>query len=172
MKTIEVRRHAMRDKPNKHISQAGITLARSIGANMGHFDRVISSTLPRALETAIAMGYEVHQRVELIERYSDSIEKSIPWPQPFSVYQSAYQAEGYAAIYMRELAGFYAQLAESLPDSGSALVISHGGIVEMSAVACVPEYGYSSAGSHLECCEGIRLTWNDGAFTHLEILRI
>ena len=73
---------------------------------------------------------------------------------------------------MNELADFYKNLAETLPEDGAALIISHGGIVEMSAIACLPEADTSAFGPHLECCEGVRLTWEDGSFTKAEVLRI
>ena len=170
-KHIEIRRHALRNKPNKHISQAGITIARRAGEAMGHFDVVISSTLPRSFETAIAMGYEVQQRSERIESYGDKVEKEVPWPQPFSAYQAAYQLVGPAWEYMQDLAVYYTKLAESLPEGGSALVVSHGGIVEMSAVACLPEADYGAEVS-VEPCEGVRLAWDGGKFTSVEFIRI
>jgi broad specificity phosphatase PhoE len=172
MKTIEIRRHALRDKPNKHISQEGINVARRVGEEMGPFDLVITSTLPRALETAIAMGFFVHQRLEIIESYGNKIEKEVPWPQPFAVYQTAYQAGGLAMEYMQDLAAFYTSVVEALPEDGAALVISHGGIVEMSAVACLPEADYASSGPHCECCEGVRLFWEEDKCVKVEILRV
>jgi broad specificity phosphatase PhoE len=171
-KHIEIRCHAARNKPDKHISQTGITLARHVGEGMSRFDTVISSTQPRSFETAIAMGFAVNKRIELIESYGDRVEKEIPWPQPFSAYQAAYRANGAATGYMKELAAFYTDLAESLPEQGSALIISHGGIVEMSAVTCLPDFDFSSLGDYLDCCEGVRLTWDDGRFVSVETLRV
>lgn len=62
MRVLEVRRHTMRSKPGKHLSQAGVSLARHVGETMGSFDRVVTSTLARAFETAIAMGFAVDER--------------------------------------------------------------------------------------------------------------
>ena len=61
MRTLEVRRHTMRRKPGQRLSQDGIELARLVGDGSGHFDLVVSSDVPRAIETAIAMGYEVNE---------------------------------------------------------------------------------------------------------------
>mgnify|MGYP003296308735 CR=1 FL=1 len=36
MKTIEIRRHSIRNKPGAHLSQQGVTLARLVGQNLGN----------------------------------------------------------------------------------------------------------------------------------------
>ncbi len=67
---------------------------------------------------------------------------------------------------------YYCQLADYLADGQSALVINHGGVVELGAVACLPDADHTSWGSHFECCEGVRLFWEDGKFVTAEILRV
>ena len=59
MKTLEVRRHTMRRKPGAHLSQDGIALARLVGGTAGPFSLVVTSTIPRAIETAIAMARDL-----------------------------------------------------------------------------------------------------------------
>ena len=56
MRYLEHRRHSMRVQPGQHLNQAGVALARRVGETMGPFALVVTSTLPRAYETAIAMG--------------------------------------------------------------------------------------------------------------------
>jgi broad specificity phosphatase PhoE len=170
-KTIEVYRHSIRTKPGQHLSQQGVTLARLVGENLGPFDRVVTSAVPRAFETAIAMGFAVDEQVELVATYGQAIEDMLPWPQPFIAYQAMINHPA-LADYLPRLADFYADLADHLADGCAALVINHGGIVEMSAVACLPEADYRSFGPHCECCEGVRLFWDDGRFISAEVLRI
>lgn len=170
-KTIEIRRHSIRTKPGEHLSQQGVTLARLVGENIGPFDRVITSTAPRAFETAIAMGFAVDAQEELLSTYSDDVEAVLPWPQTFSAYQAARRHPA-VERYTRRLSAFYTALANYLADGRAALVINHGGVVELSAVACLPDADYGSFGPHVACCEGVRLTWDQGAFRSVEILRI
>ena len=59
-----------------------------------------------------------------------------------------------------------------LADGRAALVINHGGIVEMGAVACLPGADHEVWGPHFECCEGIRLFWDSGKFVDSEVLRV
>src|SRR4051812_18346376 len=66
VRTIEHRRHTMRAKPGQHLTQEGVDLARRVGDGMGRFDRVVTSRVPRAYETAIAMGYAVDEQVEAL----------------------------------------------------------------------------------------------------------
>ena len=72
---LAVFRHAPTKKgegrgQGSHLSAEGVTLARQIGADLGPFDRVYVSTIPRTMETALAMGYAV-TRILGIERALD-----------------------------------------------------------------------------------------------------
>ena len=62
MKILEVRRHSIRHAGGDHLSQAGVALARNVGQHMGSFNFVATSTLPRAFDTAIAMGFAVNEQ--------------------------------------------------------------------------------------------------------------
>lgn len=172
MKTIEVRRHSMRSKPGDHLSQAGVTLARRIGEEIGPFERVVTSTLPRAFETAIAMGFAVDKQIELMNTYGPEAEREVPWPQSFAVYAKAVRRGKGAAWYGNRLADYYADLANALSENGAALVINHGGVVELGVVAAFPEADYESWGDEADYCEGARLFWQDGKFVNAEVLRV
>jgi broad specificity phosphatase PhoE len=52
-----------------HLSAQGIALARAMGAELGPIARVLTSTSPRAIETAIAMGLAVDETVDLPSGY-------------------------------------------------------------------------------------------------------
>jgi broad specificity phosphatase PhoE len=172
MKTIEVRRHSIRQKPGDHLSQEGVTLARLVGENLGPFDRVVTSTLPRAYETAIAMGFAVSEQNELMSSCGSDVEREAPWPLSLAGYAEVVSQGGAAAKYARQLAAFYNELAGYLAEGRAALVINHGGIAELGAVACLPHTDHFAWGSHFEPCEGIRLFWEDGQFVDGEILRV
>ena len=172
MKALEVRRHSTRAKPGEHLSQAGVRLARKVGEGMGPFDRVVTSTLPRAFETAIAMGFAVDAQDELLNTYGSAVETEIPWPADFAEYAAALRRDGPAAKYGRKLLTYYTTLLRQIADGRAALVISHGGVVELSAVACVPGEDYAAWGSHLDLCEGVRLSWVDGGFVKAEVMRV
>ena len=172
MKTIEIRRHSLRNKPGDDLSEQGLALARMIGAGMGPFQRVVTSPILRAYQTAIAMGFQVDEQVELLSTYGDSVEAEIPWPADFSEYTVPIQRGWAATRYAKRLVEFYTGLLESLPEAGAALVVTHGGVVEIGAVACLPEADHTAWGDYIECCEGVRLYWEGGKFVKAEILRL
>ncbi|HEX2991097.1 MAG TPA: histidine phosphatase family protein [Anaerolineales bacterium] len=172
MKTIEIRRHSIRSKPGAHLSQQGVTLARLVGQNLGPFDRVMTSTLPRAFETAIAMGFAVDEQSELMSSYGNDVELEAPWPLTLAEYAEAVRKRGAAARYANQLAGVYRKLVDYLAEGRAALVINHGGVLELGAVACLPNADHASWGPHFEPCEGLRLFWDNGKFVDAEILRV
>ncbi len=172
MKIIEVRRHSIRSKSGDHLNQSGVTLARLVGENLGPFDRVVTSMVPRAFETAIAMGFAVDAQIELMSTYGDDVEHEVPWPQPFSAYAKAVQRGGAARRYAHQLADYYASLADYLANERAALVINHGGVLELGVVAAFPDADYESWGEAADYCEGVRLFWNDGKCMNAEVLRV
>ncbi len=172
MKILEIRRHTYRTKPGQHLSQQGVTLARRVGEGIGPFERVLTSTVPRAFETAIAMGFAVDEQVELMSSYGDDVELEVPWPQMPERYAEAIRNGGATAQYANQLVDLYHRIANELADGGAALVINHGGIAEMGAVACLLDADHASWGPYFECCEGVRLFWEDGKFVNAEILRV
>jgi broad specificity phosphatase PhoE len=172
VKTIEIRRHSIRSKPGDHLKQSGVTLARLVGENLGPFDRVVTSTLPRAFETAIAMGFAVNEQVELMNTYGSDVEREVSWPQTFTVYAKAVERSGAAKRYANQLAEIYADLADFLADGRAALVINHGGVLELGVVASFPGGDYESWGGEAGYCEGARLYWEDGRCVNAELLRV
>ena len=64
MTTLEIRRHSLRKNTGgSQLSQEGVDLARKLGESMGPFAVVATSVVPRARETALAMGFAVDQEV-------------------------------------------------------------------------------------------------------------
>jgi len=172
MKVIEIRRHSIRTIPGDHLNQTGVSLARMVGENLGPFDRVVTSTLPRAFETAIAMGFAVDEQIELMSYHSDEVAREAPWPLSCAGYAEVVSRGGAAAHYANQLADVYSKLANYLADGRQTLVVNHGGILEMGAVACLPDADHFNWGTHFDYCEGIRLFWDDGKFVSCEILRV
>ena len=91
MKYLELRRHSKRVIPGEHLSQTGVALARRVGEAMGPFDLVITSTLTRAFETAIAMGFAVQEQCEEFCSFGDAVNEAIRYPAPFARYAQQMQ---------------------------------------------------------------------------------
>ena len=171
MKILEIRRHSIRAKPSGHLSQEGVSLARSVGETMKSFSFVATSMLARAYETAIAMGFAVNEQVELMNTYGAEIEARAPWPMPYYHYSVIVKENPVVAKYANQLTSYYENIMLKLIDGESALVVNHGGVVELGVVACLPNEDFSTWGDEASYCEGARLFW-DGKFVSGEVLRI
>jgi len=173
MRIIEIRRHSIWETadPGHNLNQQGVSLARLIGEEMGPFDRVITSPLPRAYQTAGAMGYAVDETSELLARLERGLESYI-FGGSFREFSTSLHQNTQTKQFGQDLAAFYQQLVKSLPDNGSSLVISHSGIVELSTAACLPESNLSHLGDCVHFCEGVRLRWENDAFTSVEKIKI
>ena len=172
MRYLEVRRHTMRTRPGKHLSQAGVTLARAVGEQLGPFDRVVTSTLPRAFETAIAMGFAVDEQIEALGLMPDAVEREVDWSDGFAAFAAAVARGEATARYARELAAVLREIVDAVPEGGAALVISHGGIIEAGTIGCLPDVDHTGRGRALDYCEGVRLAYADGAFVGVDVLRL
>jgi broad specificity phosphatase PhoE len=170
MRYIELRRHTMRVQPGQHLSQAGVDLARRLGSAIGPFHRVVTSTIPRAYETAIAMGFAVDEQVEAFGNMS--VEEEVAWDAGFAGWAAAFRRGGQAEKYIREQAALITEIVRSLPEGGSALVISHGGIVEAQTVGCLPHVDFTTWGVACDYCEGARLMFDYERFMAGEVLRV
>lgn len=172
MKIIEIRRHSIRVAGGDHLNQQGIALARSVGQGMGPFHYVATSELTRALETAVAMGFPVNEQSPLLNTYGGDVEREAPWPLPFHHCAEIVRQDGAAARFAWRLADYYQMILDRIPDGGSALVVNHGGVLELGVVACLPDADFSSWGESAGYCEGARLFWEGGRFTRGEVLRV
>jgi broad specificity phosphatase PhoE len=163
----------MRVKPGQHLSQAGVDLARRTGETMGSFNRVVTSTIPRAYETAIAMGFAVDEQNEVLSLMPEIVERALGnWEDGIELFlaQPALQSE-VVRQYVEKQAAFVRDLARQLPDNGAALVISHGGIVEAQVIGCLPEADFHTWGRIFDYCEGARLAFDGNQFISGQILR-
>jgi broad specificity phosphatase PhoE len=165
----------MRVKPGQHLSQAGVDLARRVGETMGMFQRAITSTIPRAYETAIAMGYAVTEQDERLSMMPDEVEVvdgEVIWDDGFSAFATAIHGGGATSRYAAMLGAFLASVAKALSENGSVLLVTHGGIVEAGAVYCLPDADHAAWGGYIDYCEGVRLCYEHGGFVGAEILRL
>jgi broad specificity phosphatase PhoE len=65
----------------------------------------------------------------------------------------------------------WTQTVREVPDGGTALVISSGGAIEPSLVACLPDADHAGWGAPFGHCGGVRLTYADGRFVSAVLRR-
>lgn len=172
MRYLEVRRHSIRTKPGKHLSQEGVDLARKVGNSMGPFFRVITSTAPRAFETAIAMGFAVDEELGELNDLSEEVSKKMVFDSGFKGFVQALEREEMIQKFSRSQSKLWASIFATVPDEKRVLVISHLGIIEAGLIASLPKIRFSSWGSLLDCCEGALLSFEDQTFVGGEMLRV
>src|SRR5215218_6801676 len=111
MPVIEHRRHSWRSPTGTHLTQQGVELARRVGETMGKFDIVITSDLPRAFETAIAMGYAVDSQAKTLSKFGKGVETEIDWEKGFTEIQRGYAMGDRTAKACRRQAKLLRQIA-------------------------------------------------------------
>lgn len=172
-RSVEVRRHSMRCKPGAHLTSEGISLARFASRTMGTFDRVITSDLPRAVETAIAMGYRVDSRIEELGVISNEPVKATGWPQSTSrIAENAQRSWGLRSFAERQ-ADLWRNALDDLGDGERrVLIISHGAIMELGLLAAAEWSAAEHFGDVFGYCEGFRLRYDGQRCISAKLLRI
>ena len=104
----------MRASPGPHLTQAGVDLARRIGSTSGPFERVVTSTLPRAFETAIAMGFAVDEQLDALSMMAAGVEDEINWDAGFAAWARAIKRGGAAARFAQVQADVLRSIVRSI----------------------------------------------------------
>jgi len=179
MKTLEVRRHSLRKNGGgSQLSQAGVDYARALGATLGPFACVVTSVVPRARETAIAMGfavdYEIVTAPEDEEIYAE-LAGARWWemPHPFVAAAAIVATHGATWRYAHGLLARWRDLITPLPEETNALLIGHSGELELALVAAFPHADHAQWGGPFAHCEGASLTFagDPAHFCAVELLR-
>jgi broad specificity phosphatase PhoE len=183
MRTIEIRRHAYTKKgegrgKGSHLSAEGVALARQIGGQIGTFDLVLTSPVPRALETAVAMGFAVDDQPEALGDLSSAVSAEIghherwTWEKPFVTFAHFVRRGGPTTRMGERQREAWVRALESIPSDGRVLVISHGRIIESGVVTCIPDGDFATWGVSFRHCEGVRMTFEEGVFQGVQLLRV
>jgi len=165
---IEVRRHAERAGPTgagSALSPAGRAMAERLALHAPRYAVVVASPLPRAKETALIIGGRL-----------DSADPALL--PDLSQLGLAGTIEEYAQLLGQEReraladeqAGAWARIAAAAGE-GQALVITHGGVIELAASQIARALGRPLRGDAFSYCEGVRVRYERGVPAALEVLR-
>ena len=168
MRWLEVRRHSLTKKSNvrgldSHLSQKGVDLARLVGRSLGPFASVVTSASPRAIETALAMGYAVDDTVDLPSGYLPgqiAHHDQWHWPQPYRRYAELLAQLPKLAAVADAHRALWTRLMAAVPDGAAALAICHGGGIEPALVSCLPHADHGSWSRPFGHCDGVRLCFD------------
>jgi broad specificity phosphatase PhoE len=178
MKWLEVRRHSLTAKGDSRgrgsaLSQAGVALARRVGAGRPAFGHVLTSDSPRAVETAVAMGFAVDRIESMAGCYVPGIvAHHEQWPEPYREYErrlTAHPELTDAATAQLEL--WLSALSE-IDDGADALVVSHGGSIEPALVLAMRGLDHGTWGPPFSHCDGATLRFDGSSFAAVEFHRV
>ena len=183
MKTIEIRRHCYTKKgeargKGSHLSAEGVIQARYIGEVIGPFDMVLTSHIPRTLETALAMGFAVDEQLEVLGDIPAEVWEEIghqerwTWNEPFVLFAEFIARDGPTSQMGKRQQATWIQVLESMPEDGSVLVISHGRVIESGLVSSVPDGDFASWGKPFHHGEGVRMQYYAAQFHNVEFQRL
>ena len=96
MRTLEIRRHAERHKPGHNLNARGVARARNASARDREFALVVTSPLPRAVQTAVAMGHSVDEEDWTMATMGGSL-NDFPWDVSFAAMQQEIRTNPVAA---------------------------------------------------------------------------
>ena len=182
MRTIEIRRHSFTKKGEQrghgsHLSAEGVAHARRIGEQLGAFDLVLTSQVPRTLETAIAMGFAVDEQLEALGDIPAAVWDEIghqerwAWPEPFVRFAEFVARGGPTMLLGQRQQTVWAQALESVADEGRVLIVSGGRVIEAGVVTCLPDGDFAAWGPAFSPGEGVSLAYQAGRFTDIEFRR-
>lgn len=169
---IEHRRHSWRLPTGTNLTQQGVELARRVGETMGRFDLVVTSDMPRAFQTAIAMGYGVDREEPVLGYAAVSWEDEVDWTLGCAEFARGNALGGATTRGCKAQADLLRRIAAELPPNGRALVVSHGGIIEAGVIGVRPNDDYSGWGPAFERCEGVLMRFDGTECVGAEALRL
>jgi broad specificity phosphatase PhoE len=175
---LEVRRHSKRVRPGQHLSRWGVTLARRVGEGLGPFDRVVTSPLPRCVETAVAMGFAVEGTVAALagpdgrgETFPQAGE--VDWAAGWAGMAEMVRGGGPLATFAAGQAAIWCEIVRALPEGGRALLIGHGGaFLGGAAITLRPGDDYVGWGAGSRYCEGVLVAFDGERVVRMEPLRV
>ncbi len=185
MKTLEVRRHSCTKKGDdrgrgSHLSADGVLLAREVALDLPGFDYVMASTVPRTLETAVAMGYAVDDLVKVPQKLAGQAMVVVghlerwSWKFPWLRFRELAAGHEVVGSYGEWLRDSWIAALDRVPDDGKALVVTHGRDIELGVLACLPDVPDDELrrwGEPVHQCEGVTLAYSGGRFELLRITR-
>ncbi len=176
MPVIDVRRHAQRADTSDEespLSESGRAMCARIARESGAYALVVASPLVRARMTAELIGGRVDEVIdELLPEMSMTL--------PTHLFATLDRLDGHrelvaASASAREIAeqqvGIWTRLASRVGDEERVLAVSHGGVVELPAALVAERLGTPLGGRAFGYCDGVRVTFEDGAPVSIETLR-
>ena len=174
---LEIRRHAERaDRGDEGsaLSPSGRVMAQALAKTVGRYGLVVSSPLPRAKETALLIAGRL-DAVDpgLLPEMGGAIgDRLYGEMRTLADWQRLLGERDEARHFADEQLAAWARLAGRADERDRVLAVSHGGIIELPALALAERLRTPLAGAVFGYCEGVRVEYAMGAPTKLDVLRL
>lgn len=177
MPLLEIRRHAERADPRSNessLSPAGRAMAESLAERAPKYALVLSSPLPRAKETAqlIAGRLDAAEAGLLPEMGGLIGDRIFGEMRRLADWASLLREREDARAFANEQLQTWARIASRVGEKERALVVSHGGIIELPAIVLAERLAQRLDGRAFGYGEGVLVTYAGGAATKIEALRV
>ena len=134
---------------------------------------MVTSPIPRAVETAEALGLTIDGVLPELALVPDSVQRVLDAfpPRSFADYVQLTRRRREMAEYARQQAELMRDQLVRVPDGGRLLLISHGAVIELGAAAARPNdaLGFGEPAGYVE---GVRLTMDGDTWVRGEVLRL
>ena len=175
MPILDIRRHAQRQNINDQrssLSTAGIAMCEKLAATAPKYTLVLSSPLPRAKETAERIAGRL-DAVEpgLLPDLGGQAAQLFGEMRTLADWARLAARDETARKFADEQLPVWARIVCRVREEQHVLAVSHGGIVDLPAVALMKALGIPIDVPSFGYCEGVRVTYAGGKPTALEVLR-
>jgi broad specificity phosphatase PhoE len=137
----------------------------------GPFHYVLTSTIPRAVETALVLGYEVNRMDDLLFHYKPELVDELG-NRSFQAIAKAIEAGRYTYSYAQDQLVLLREALDEVDEGDTILVVSHGSMVEIGLVAMFTDLDHEKWGKSFTYLEGYRVGYENEEFKDPQILRI
>src|SRR5262249_11753637 len=94
------------------------------------------------------------------------------WEEPFVTFAHFVRQGGPTTWMGERQRAAWVRALESVPSDGRVVIISHGRSIESCLVTCVPDADFAASGASFHHCEGVRMTFEEGRFQGVQLLRV
>lgn len=175
MPVLEIRRHAQRqDRADDQsaLSAAGRAMCERLAKDAPGYRLVVASPLPRAKETAERIAGRLDS-VEpgLLPDLGSHAAQLFGEMRTLADWARLLREDPEARAFAEAQLPTWARLASRVGEKDRVLAVSHGGIIELPAIALMTQLGVPASGASFGYCDGVRIAYRSGKATGVETLR-
>ena len=147
-------------------------MCERLAKKMPTYALVVSSPLPRAKETAQRIAGRLDAvEAGLLPDLGGQAAQLFGEMRTLADWDRLMGQDAAARKFADEQLPVWTRLASRVGDNDRVLAISHGGIVDLPAIAIMKKLGIAIDGASFGYCEGVRITYAGGQPTAVAMLR-